>query len=114
MHRAFISYNYHFNSIKVRLERGHPWSQWWKLGDFNSIKVRLEPLADLDITNKILNFNSIKVRLEPSVNQILSIEATDGTNYKFVSWSTGSKTKKIQLTATGMNMGLTAFFKKNG
>ena len=34
--------------------------------------------------------------------------------YKFVSWSNGSTAKKIQLTATGMNMGLTAFFKKNG
>ena len=52
--------------------------------------------------------------IETSVNQILALEATDGTNYKFVNWSNGSTEKKIQLTATGMNMGLTAFFKKNG
>ena len=52
--------------------------------------------------------------LETTPNQILSLEATDGTNYKFAGWSNGKTDKKIQLTATGMNMGLTAFFKKNG
>ena len=50
--------------------------------------------------------------LDTTPNQILTLEATDGTNYKFDSWSNGKKDKKIQLTATGMNMGLTAFFKK--
>ena len=52
--------------------------------------------------------------IETSVNQVISLEATDGTNYKFVNWSNCSTEKKIQLTATGMSMGLTAFFKKNG
>ena len=52
--------------------------------------------------------------LETTPNQILSLEATDGSTYKFTGWSNGSKEKKIQLTATGMNMGLTAFFKKQG
>lgn len=50
--------------------------------------------------------------LDTTPNQILTLEAADGTNYKFDSWSNGKKDKKIQLTATGMNMGLTAFFKK--
>lgn len=50
--------------------------------------------------------------LDTTPNQILTLEATDGTNYKFDSWSNGKKDKKIQLTATGMNMGLTVFFKK--
>lgn len=45
-------------------------------------------------------------------NQIISLEATDGVTYKFDGWSNGKKDKKIQITATGMNMGLTAFFKK--
>ena len=67
----------------------------------------------IDGTVKV-NSQSYTKPVETSVNQILSIEATDGTNYKFVSWSNGSTAKKIQLTATGMNMGLTAFFKKNG
>lgn len=52
--------------------------------------------------------------LDTTPNQILTLEAADGTNYKFDSWSNGKKDKKIQLTATGMNMGITAFFKKNG
>lgn len=51
--------------------------------------------------------------LDTTPNQIITLEATDGTNYKFDSWSNGKKDKKIQLTATGMNMGLTAFFKKS-
>ena len=67
----------------------------------------------IDGTGKVNNQTYFKP-VETSVNQILSIEATDGTNYKFVSWSNGSTSKKIQLTATGMNMGLTAFFKKQG
>lgn len=45
-------------------------------------------------------------------NQIITLEATDGATYKFDGWSNGKKDKKIQITATGMNMGLTAFFKK--
>lgn len=52
--------------------------------------------------------------LDTTPNQILTLEAADGTNYKFDSWSNGKKDKKIQLTATGMNMGIIAFFKKNG
>ena len=50
--------------------------------------------------------------VETSANQILSLVAEDSTNYKFVNWSNGSTEKTIQLTATGMNMGITAFFKK--
>lgn len=65
----------------------------------------------IDGTVKVNNVAYSKP-VETSVNQILSLEATDGTNYKFVNWSNGSTEKKIQLTATGMNMGLTAFFKK--
>ena len=76
-------------------------------------KAKASDEGVIDGTVKVNNQPYAKP-VETSVNQILSIEATDGTNYKFVSWSTGSTSKKIQLTATGMNMGLTAFFKKNG
>ena len=51
--------------------------------------------------------------VETSINQVLTLEATDGATYKFVNWSNGKTDKKIQLAATGMNMGLTAFFKKD-
>ena len=50
--------------------------------------------------------------VETTINQVLSVEAVDGTSYKFVNWSNGKTDHKIQITATGLNMGLTAFFKK--
>ncbi len=50
--------------------------------------------------------------VDTTPNQIITLEATDGATYKFDGWSNGKKDKKIQITATGMNMGLTAFFKK--
>ena len=50
--------------------------------------------------------------VETTINQVLSVEAVDGASYKFVNWSNGKTDKKIQITATGLNMGLTAFFKK--
>ena len=50
--------------------------------------------------------------VETTINQVLSVEAADGNSYKFVNWSNGKTDKKIQITATGLNMGLTAFFKK--
>ncbi len=55
-----------------------------------------------------------KTPIETTPNQIISLVAEDSTTYKFVSWSNGKTDKTIQLTASGMNMGLTAFFKKNG
>ena len=61
-----------------------------------------------------VNGAEYKQPVETSVNQIISLTAEDGTNYKFVSWSNGKTDKQIQLTATGMSMGLIAFFKKNG
>ena len=52
--------------------------------------------------------------VETSINQVLTLVATDGTKNKFSHWSNGKTEKTIQITATGMNMGLTAFFKKEG
>ena len=55
-----------------------------------------------------------KTPIETTPNQIISLVAEDSATYKFVSWSNGKTDKTIQLTASGMNMGLTAFFKKQG
>lgn len=44
-------------------------------------------------------------------NQVITLEAESTTDV-FSHWSTGSKEKKIQFAATGMSMGITAFFKK--
>ena len=45
-------------------------------------------------------------------NQVITLEAENGTTDTFSHWSTGSKEKKIQFAATGTSMGITAFFKK--
>lgn len=75
-------------------------------------KANTQDAGDVDGTVKVNNTAYAKP-VETTINQIIALEAVDGTNYKFVNWSNGSTEKKIQLTATGMNMGLTAFFKKN-
>lgn len=49
--------------------------------------------------------------VETTVNQIVTLEAVEGTKDKFSHWSNGSTEKKIQVIATGMSLGLTAFFK---
>lgn len=86
--------------------------------------------GDYDNTNLVVNLvgsdggkvdgevkvNSTKYTepVETTLNQVLTLEAADGTDYKFTNWSNGSTEKMLQLIATGMNMGLTAFFKKDG
>ena len=76
-------------------------------------KANAQDEGNIDGTVKV-NGAPYKDPIETSVNQVISLEAADGTNYKFVNWSNGSTEKKIQITATGMSMGLIAFFKKNG
>lgn len=49
--------------------------------------------------------------VETTVNQVITLEAVEGTKDKFSHWSDGSTEKKIQVIATGMSMGYTAFFK---
>ena len=59
---------------------------------------------------KVNNENYTKP-VETTVNQIVNLEAVEGSTDKFSHWSNGSTEKKIQVIATGMSMGLTAFFK---
>ena len=86
-------------------------------GDYDNTKLVVTLVGtdgqEPDGTVKV-NSTAYTKPLDTTPNQILTLEAADGTNYKFDSWSNGKKDKKIQLTATGMNMGITAFFKKNG
>lgn len=49
--------------------------------------------------------------VETTVNQVITLEVVEGTKDKFSHWSNGSTEKKIQVIATGMSMGYTAFFK---
>lgn len=86
-------------------------------GDYtNSNLVVTIAHSDAD-TGKIdakvkVNGAEYKTPVETTPNQIVTVVAEDSATYKFVSWNTGSTEKTLQLTATGMNMGLTAFFKK--
>lgn len=86
-------------------------------GDYtNSNLVVTIAHSDAD-TGKIdakvkVNGAEYKTPVETAPNQIVTVVAEDSATYKFVSWNTGSTEKTLQLTATGMNMGLTAFFKK--
>ena len=48
-------------------------------------------------------------------NQVITLEAENGSTDTFSYWSWGNKkitNKKIQFAATGTSMGVTAFFKK--
>lgn len=83
-------------------------------GDFDNTNLVVTIAGDK--TDATVKVNSTKYAkpVETTVNQILTLEAVDGTTSKFVNWSNGKTDKTIQLTATGMNMGITAFFKKNG
>lgn len=79
----------------------------------NLAKVNAESAGTIDGKVKVNNAE-YKEPIETTVNQILTVTAEDGTNYKFVSWNNGKTDKTLQLTATGLPIGLTAFFKKNG
>lgn len=83
-------------------------------GDFDNTNLVITIAGNK--TDATVKVNSTKYTkpVETTVNQILTLEAVDGTTSKFVNWSNGKTDKTIQLTATGMNMGITAFFKKNG
>lgn len=83
-------------------------------GDFDNTNLVVTIAGNkTDATVKV-NSTTYTKPVETTVNQILTLEAVDGTTSKFVNWSNGKTDKTIQLTATGMNMGITAFFKKNG
>ncbi len=84
-------------------------------GDYDNtnLVVTIAAADGGEVDGKVkVNDTEYSAPVETSINQVLTLEATDGTNYKFVNWSNGKTDKKIQLTATGMNMGVTAFFKK--
>lgn len=85
-------------------------------GDYtNSNLVVTSVMEDgSDVTDGKVQVNEVEYT-EPvatSVNQIVKLKAVEGSTDKFSHWSTGSTEKEIQLTATGMSMGVTAFFKK--
>ncbi len=85
-------------------------------GDYDNanLVVTIAAADGGEVDGKVkVNGTEYTAPVETTINQVLTLKAEDGTNYKFVNWSNGKTDKEIQLTASGMNMGLTAFFKKD-
>ena len=59
-------FNYHFNSIKVRLEPDASTAEKIYEVNFNSIKVRLEPISGVNVpTTPVFQFHKGAIRTAP-------------------------------------------------
>lgn len=83
--------------------------------DSNLVVTTVDTDGKADVDGKVtVNGANYTAPVPTSVNQILTLVAVDGTKNKFSHWSNGKTGKTLQLTATGMTMGITAIFKKEG
>lgn len=83
--------------------------------DSNLVVTTVDTDGKADVDGKVtVNGADYTAPVATSVNQVLTLVAVDGTKNKFSHWSNGKTEKTIQLTATGMTMGITAIFKKEG
>lgn len=81
-------------------------------GDYDNTNLVITIAGDTTDGKVKVNGVEYTKPVETTINQVLTLVAEDGATSKFANWNNGSTEKTIQLTATGMNMGLTAFFKK--
>lgn len=83
-------------------------------GDFTSAKfvVNIDQPEGGNAKVKVNN-SEYGASLEFAPNTIINLQAVAGANQKFVGWSNGKKETTISITATGMPMGITAFFESN-
>lgn len=83
--------------------------------DSNLVVTTVDTGGKADVDGKVtVNGANYTAPVPTSVNQILTLVAVDGAKNKFSHWSNGKTEKTLQLTATGMTMGITAIFKKEG
>lgn len=83
--------------------------------DSNLVVTTVDTDGKADVDGKVtVNGANYTAPVPTSVNQILTLVAVDGAKNKFSHWSNGKAEKTLQLTATGMTMGITAIFKKEG
>lgn len=83
--------------------------------DSNLVVTTVDTDGKADVDGKVtVNGANYTTPVPTSVNQILTLVAVDGAKNKFSHWSNGKTEKTLQLTATGMTMGITAIFKKEG
>ena len=78
-------------------------------GDYTNSKLVVTVVGDGSVT---VNDSPYKEPIETSVNDVITLKATAGKDYTFKNWSNGKTDAEIQVTATGMSLGLTAFFEK--
>lgn len=87
-------------------------------GDYtnSNLVVTVAEASGKEITDGSVEVNGEKYTKAVATipGEIITLEAKDGTTDIFSHWSTGSKEKKIQVTAPGTAIAYTAFFKKNG
>lgn len=85
-------------------------------GDYTNTNLVVTIVEGEGATGNKVEVNNVAYTepIPTSVNDVITLEAKPASDCKFVNWSNGSKEAKIQLTATGMNMGLVAFFEKKG
>jgi hypothetical protein len=79
-------------------------------GDYTNSKLVVTVDGDGTVT---VNGTAYTAPVETAVNDVITLKATAKTGSTFKNWSNGKTDAEIQLTATGMNMGITAFFEKN-
>lgn len=83
--------------------------------DSNLVVTTVDTDGKAEVDGKVtVNGANYTAPVPTSVNQVLTLVAVDGTKNKFSHWSNGKTEKTLQLTATGMTMGITAIFKKEG
>lgn len=83
--------------------------------DSNLVVTTVDTDGKADVDGKVtVNGANYTAPVPTSVNQILTLVAVDGAKNKFSHWSNGKTEKTLQLTATGMTMGIIAIFKKEG
>ena len=78
-------------------------------GDYTNSKLVVTVVGDGSVT---VNGSPYKEPVETSINDVITLKATAGKDYTFKNWSNGKTDAEIQVTATGMSLGLTAFFEK--
>lgn len=80
-------------------------------GDFTGSKLVVT--VDGEGCSVTVNDTTYSEPVETSVNDVLTLKAVAASGYTFKSWSNGKTDAEIQLTATGLPLGITAFFEKN-
>lgn len=80
-------------------------------GDFTSAKLVVTVEQPEGGAAKVqVNNTDYPKALEFAPNTIITLKAVKGSGQQFVGWSNGKKDETISITATGMPMGITAFF----